>query len=419
MYRPTGFDPQIIGGIVLMCAMLSTEEAAAKVRTAAKNPLRVPNVVRLIPGRGTLGLPGLLTSTDVIIGDSTVSYIDPEFLDDERLMVWQDGTGEVWTCHVDPDTGNMLPPDGKGHYAGHAAPLLTKANPLFDVTYNGPEFGWSQQGIVVYYSQFEGLDILRYNLTTQQIDMPFSGKTQNTRALISSKERTFPGTLVMYARIGDANNRIGKQIFNEWFDDSEPEVVHEVPRIKAGTSGPQWIPGQRAILAQYPDSKGIDQVCRYDIDTKAFTILTDTPGNKIDSFPFEAPEYPGEILFLTLNERKHLEVYRSVNGRSIRILRLPAPETTGDTSSGMKSAEPVIFQGKTYFTYLADYQNQITRIAFAALDGQISTWISPAGPLDQFDPEGVVLDDHLYVYYYDGVNTQNIHTFHRCEILLW
>ncbi|MBI1347635.1 hypothetical protein GC163_15255 [bacterium] len=403
----------------VVCLILSASPALAKVHTVAKTPLKLPSLMRLVPSGNSLGIPGLLTSTDIVIGDSSVSYVDPEFLPEERLMVWQAGDGDVWLCDVDPETGDMLPADGKGQYAGRAAPLLTKANPFFDVTYNGPEFGVSQQGIALYYSQFDGLDIVRYDVASQQIDFPTPANTKNTRALISSKEATFPGTLVMYARIGNADNPAGKQIFNEWFDDSQPDIIHAVPRIKAGTSGPQWIPGQRAIIAQYPDARGVEQVCRYDIDTEQFTLLSSTPGDKIDSFAFEAPEYPGEMLFLTLNQRKWLEVYRQHGEQWQRILRVTAPESTARTSSGLKSAEPVNYQGKTYITYLADDGDTITRIALASLDGGINTWVSEPGTLDQFDPEGVVLDDNFYVYYYEGVNTEDVHTLHRCRIQIW
>gem|GEM_PF-5721444 len=412
------YSPACWGSVVLLTLGIAAP-VEAKVRTVAKTPLKLPSVVRVVPRSGSLGIPGLLTSTDVVIGDTSVSYIDPEFLADERQMVWQDDLGHVWLCEVDPETGDMLPADGKGQYAGRAAPLLTKENPFFDVTYNGPEFGQSQQGIVLYYSQFDGLDIVRYNVATRQLDLPVSATTTNTRALISSKEPAFPGSLVMWARIGAADNAAGKQIFNEWFDDSQPEIVHPVPRIKAGTSGPQWLPGERAIIAQYPDARNVDQVCRYDIDTEEFTLLTDTPGNKIDSFAFEAPEFPGETLFLTLNQRKWLEVYRQQGAKWQRILRITAPDSTPRTSSGLKSAEPVSYQGKTYFTYLANDTDAIPRIALASLDGRIKTWASEDGTLNQFDPEGVVFGDNLFVYYYDGVNDQNIHKFHRCRIQIW
>src|SRR5690349_21385178 len=124
MLRVASILAHCVAGGLLAIGMAAGACAETKVRTASRTPLALPSVVSLVRGTGPLGLPRLLTSTDVIIGDPTISYVDPEFLPEERLMVWQDATGEVWQCEVDPDTGGMLPPDGKGQYAGRAAPLL-------------------------------------------------------------------------------------------------------------------------------------------------------------------------------------------------------------------------------------------------------------------------------------------------------
>lgn len=419
MIRPhSRLSCSFLGGLLALIVLTTQVAAGNRIRARVPSPLAFPSVIALIPREGPLGLPGLLTSTDVVIGDPTVSYIDPEFLPDERLMVWQDAAGDVWLCQVDSKTGAMIPPDGKGEYAGRAAPLLTKETPFVNVTYNGPEFGISRQGIVVYYCGSERLEIIRYDLATKQMVIPVPSGTQNTRALITSKQADDPGVRVISARFAQASGTQIPTVVNEWFDDSSPDVVHAMPHIKSGTSGPQWLPGERALITQYADQNGVQQVSRYDLDTQEFTQLTTTPGDKIDSFAFTAPEFPGETLFLTLNQRKWLEVYRQLGDSWVRIQRIPAPGTSSASSSGLKSAEPLIFRGKTYFTYLADGE-EISRIAFASLDGQINTWISKSGQLDQYDPEGVAFEDRLFVYYYEGVNAQNIQRLHRCELHFW
>ena len=408
---------------VLACGFLSTalpgqDKGDLRRIVKSRQPLKWPDSITFVPPGRVGDTPVLLTSTDLEIGDPTLSYVDPEFLPEERLVVWQDAAGKVWLCHVDPGTGHLIPPDGRGEFAGLAAPLLTKQNPFSDVTYNGPEFGRSQQGIVVYYCGGKSLDVTRYSLATRKLDRPLTGDRQNTRALISSKDASDPGVRVMLARFANESAGAGIQVINEWFDDAEPSLVHEIPRIKSGTSGPQWIPGERAIITQYPDDDGVQQVNRYDIDAGKFTQWTKTPGEKVDSFAFHAPEFPGELLFLTLTERKWLEVYRRQDADWVRILQIPSPGNSLQSSSGLKSAEPVFYQGRTYFTYLADGE-KITRIAFASLDGRINTWISKAGSLDQFDPEGVAFEETLFVYYYEGVNAQNIQKLHRCQLKFW
>ncbi|MCI0505769.1 MAG: hypothetical protein L0Z73_06610, partial [Gammaproteobacteria bacterium] len=71
---------------------------------------------------------------DVQVGDSTVSYANVEFTGDGNYMVWFEqstdgsGNGTVWHCGVDPDTGDLIPPDGKGFNAFDST-LLGRANP--------------------------------------------------------------------------------------------------------------------------------------------------------------------------------------------------------------------------------------------------------------------------------------------------
>ena len=60
---------------------------------------------------------------DVLVGDPAVSYGSVEFTPDFQYMVWgefaADGTDNMvmWHCGVDPDTGDLIPWDGKGFRA--------------------------------------------------------------------------------------------------------------------------------------------------------------------------------------------------------------------------------------------------------------------------------------------------------------
>ncbi len=60
---------------------------------------------------------------DVAVGDPEVNYFNVEFTADGRYMVWLEmardgiGLGTVWHCAVDPDTGALVPSNGKGFRA--------------------------------------------------------------------------------------------------------------------------------------------------------------------------------------------------------------------------------------------------------------------------------------------------------------
>ncbi len=73
---------------LLPLAVMAEVQAGSKGRARVQISLATPSVIAVITKSGPWGLPGMLTSTDVIIGDAAVSYIDPEFLPEDRLMVW-------------------------------------------------------------------------------------------------------------------------------------------------------------------------------------------------------------------------------------------------------------------------------------------------------------------------------------------
>lgn len=71
------------------------------------------------------------------VGDPYGNYQNVEFTSDGRFMVWFEGSqdnpnqGWVWHCAVDPDTGELDPPDGRGFQA-FASTSWGRANPGTD-----------------------------------------------------------------------------------------------------------------------------------------------------------------------------------------------------------------------------------------------------------------------------------------------
>ncbi len=71
------------------------------------------------------------------VGDPAVSYLNVEMTGDGRYMVWFEGTaggsdaGIVWHCGIDPSTGDLIPPDGRGFRAFEST-SWARANPGLD-----------------------------------------------------------------------------------------------------------------------------------------------------------------------------------------------------------------------------------------------------------------------------------------------
>ncbi len=92
-------------------------------------------------------------SNIVQVGDPKANYVNVEFTADGRYMVWFEGAvdgsvnGTVWHCGVDPKTGDLIPPDGRGFRAFEST-TWARANPGLDA--QGPYYvGADPEGYLV------------------------------------------------------------------------------------------------------------------------------------------------------------------------------------------------------------------------------------------------------------------------------
>jgi hypothetical protein len=186
-----------------------------------------------------------------------------------------------------------------------------------------------------------------------------------------------------------------------------------------GTSGPRWIPGQRAISTNVTDEFGVRQVARYDIDSGRSTLLTTGSEVKVDPFLFEAPEHPGELLICCILDDREVAFYRR-RGRDWNIVNRFAPPGAINPLSRtlVTSAEPFVHRGRSYAVYAVTYPDGVSRICIASLDGTVNAWVSRQGPLRQVDPEAVPIGDRLFVYYWTAADELGINRLHCCDVRL-
>lgn len=80
-------------------------------------------LILLLATAGTVYASDPFQQQDELVGDPNVSYGSTEFSPDFQYLVWgeyaADGTDNMvmWHCGVDPDTGDLIPWDGKGFRA--------------------------------------------------------------------------------------------------------------------------------------------------------------------------------------------------------------------------------------------------------------------------------------------------------------
>jgi hypothetical protein len=410
-------------GLVWLIGPALGAVAIAGDRPTVLSSLLPPMVVQPLPTGLSVAGPHLVTSTDTRIGDRMTSYLDPEFLIDHRLMVWQDFQNNLWLCQFDPETGALIPEDGKGTYVGPTAPLLQYDRPLWDVVFNGGEFGISREGVGVYFctgSQRTEFEVARFDVTTGTMKILAPGKTTGCLAAFATRNPDDEQCDVFFGRLGQSEaDTPGRD--SRWFNEARPDVQTPFQVSSWGKNGIRWLPGQRAILLNAEDSNGVAQIGRYDLNTAKTTLWTTGPGSKRDATPTFAPEFGNEMVFLAVNEDRAIEVYRRSGSswRCITRITGPANSAAGRGIPEVGTAEFVTYQGATYITYIVKYPDDSTRVCLASLDGRLNTPVSMPSALRQYDPEGVGVGNKLFVYYYQDANADGVNEFHRCDVQLW
>ncbi|MEM9022919.1 MAG: hypothetical protein AAGB22_04210, partial [Bacteroidota bacterium] len=117
----------LLGVVLLLMAACSKDDDLAIAETPQPN---VPPAAE----------PALCIGEEQTIGDPSISYLNPEFSDDGRYMVWLEQTTllgnndvmtNVWHCAIDPTTGMMIPANGKGFLA-YQSSIYKRPNMGFD-----------------------------------------------------------------------------------------------------------------------------------------------------------------------------------------------------------------------------------------------------------------------------------------------
>ncbi|MDX1970075.1 MAG: hypothetical protein SFV23_23075 [Planctomycetaceae bacterium] len=359
-------------------------------------------------------LPRWVKATDERIGDPTVSYKDPEFAPGAPLITWQDEVGRIWICAYNQRTGDLIPQDGRGLSPGVGVPIFSPfTSSLTRIgTNNGPEWGHSRRGYSVFFMQGNrtlGYRVSRYGLRDRSLTTVTPEGVPVAAGAFASVDSRDPLERLLYGRLVDprSNNQL---IAGEWLNlgTADPPVRFPVDRI--GTAGPRWIVGERAIMTTKFDADGISQIARYDIDSGETTLLTGGPGNKFDGFFIRAPEQLGRRVLCCVIDQTRVAFYRppkrsETTWQLLRELTPPLEAVDGEMIRATGIA-PFVYRGRSYVTYLATLTRFNARICLASLDGSINTVISEATPENRFDPEVLITQGRLFVYYWIGRQTE-------------
>jgi hypothetical protein len=351
-----------------------------------------------------VGAPGL-QYFDVELNPLTFEVI---FFQSRRS---EEGNSAVYLGQLDPDTG---------FFVDHNYQYLDDATSMF-LTFNGPEWGTSQQGDAVYYTKSVNgrPHTFRYrNGVVSQLD---SGRF-NLVANYPSSNPDDPQALVMGMFL--SKDLLRKKFVWGVFPEDNPSALRTFEIDQIG-KGPRFIPGRSAVTTNVRDVTGRVQVAIFDYALNQTLRISDDADDKDSAVGFLAPELNGELLIVARTKMgQGLRVYRRVRSshpvadfiipRNTPFRRQIIPDRTDwsafrdvtlPRNKSLQNLQVLTYQNKTYFTYdVADSRGGDSGdIVLQSLDGSVDVVVSdPNVAMKRFDAETLISGDKLLIYYVDA-----------------
>lgn len=332
-------------------------------------------------------------------------------------FVWSDTNNRLWVANVDFNTGDFLPPDGHGVLVDVLAAYWSDFN-------NGPEWAFSAQGSQLVYT--------RYSPGPKQGRTPANTGVGLAQMVNGAWTQGFvDGSLgrVLPApsqNIGDAQARMAygegvtSDVYWRFVGGTSSEVLMPWGNQNDGQAL-RWVPGTSQIVfaglaKPTVTGKVYQQVFLYDTATEVEQQLTFDPTQKRVAFMQPAPEFGGDMIFLTLANQTRLNIYRNTTGpgggafwKLVNSIAAPA------ATPYMNSPEPFVHNGRTYVFMLvssqpsADANNNTTptHIALTGIDPAVPSFrmlTDDSQPARlRHDPEYFITANGAYIYYSRGI----------------
>lgn len=359
-----------------------------------------------------LSAPGpfqVFVPNDVAVSAPNQSLPDPEFDNLTHRIVWQDDPGAaVWVADLDPATGAIVPPHGRGERVTTSVARIAWGQ-------NGPEWMHTDRGAEVVYATRTGPNARLGRAWespggwVEEIIPGTDGAAGPLGTLIPGDPD--PGLAYVKRTPGGLTTRV--------LAANQPATNQETPRLMRFL---RWMPGAFGVIAS-PRVGAFHQVLHYDIVGGQESVWTTTPTDKGSVFVVRAPEFGGEeVFFATEGAERDLPtdivVYRQVGGvwTPVHTIRPPG------AFPFVVSPEPFEWNGRSYISFLA------SRGARNTDDGDAEVWIAaldPAVPLLRrvsLTSVGVRKDPEAYTggaqpwVYYTRVRANRQREIRRCDL---
>jgi hypothetical protein len=325
-------------------------------------------------------------------------------------LVFAAADNTLWVGYVDFQTGDFVPPDGRGELVDTNAAAATDYG-------NGPEWTDSSSGSSFSYTQYT--PGLPHSDETACVAVATQDPTGAwvTNQLSNGCGRASPaGTLDP----NDPDPRFNyvTSVKGAWYwrKNSQPDVENVLPlsQLTDGNAR-RWVRGTHKIFFQGhpPDDPSVlrDQVYTYDTDSGVLEQLTSNPQGVLGGMMWQAPEFRNEFVFFTMAKfRQQILVYRKVPGAD-RLMRWTIVKTitAPPTLPFIWSPEVFVHNGRSYIFFQVSSSskffdlsipNQIAISGADPLRPDFRLVTNDAGtPRVRLDPEYFITAQGPFIYY--------------------
>lgn len=359
----------------------------------------------------------------VRVGDHAVTYKNVEFTSDGKYMVWletriENGqTREInWHCGINPETGDLIPSDGKGFMAFVSSSSYSRANPGMDIK-GAYYIGIDTEGRLVF--------VRPTGPTTGEATVLSTPPDITRRAVYPTDLPEQDDGYVFWIK-NEKVLAVGNLPVNDWFElqyikISEPDKIYIIER--------QYKPAQGFVAFDiafarvfrkkpfltygFYDKRGYLQIKQFDFtkpDSPPVQVTYD-PYSKVDPYPLVFNDK--DVLIAGINGEDFNNVYTRFSGNRWFSLTesFSVPESTSlENPSLAQSNEPVIFNNNLYTAYQVNNKGARFQDTTFAQTGEIwlasllqdepKQWrVSENNDLAKFEPEPYPGKSKVWVFY--------------------
>lgn len=370
-----------------------------------------PNTLRaaVISGRlllASFGVAALLGTTSVMAqfvpsevkASPTRGLIDPEFNRAKGQFTWVDLQGSIWIGGIDKRTGELVPADGKGVLIERRG----AADGGLGFTLNGPEWVLGGATDRIVYTRFlpdlpETPENARLGVAWQRADGTWTRRTLEPDVPLNgpygSDTAGDPAPKISY------NDAAGNRFWRELDRPGSEEALPGLPKEQFPVV--RFARGDRAAI--YPLAvDGVDQVFRYDLDSKALEQLTFGSGVKEQPWMWRAPEFGDELVLMSTVGKRRLVLYRKGQDPADPARWAPWSAITAPLDGRIFSTEPFTYDGKSYalmMVIVGEYPTSIWVVDFDPVNPMLRRLTPELPDRARADPEVFITDAGPIVFF--------------------